>query len=69
MEATHQIDGWKVRITRKEGLMRFFGEAKHEANNKYEWADANDLRDVLLRLADAMRVDGGRLLSKFGIEP
>lgn len=69
MEAVHYIDGWKVRIVKGDGLMRFFAEAKHETQNKYQWADATDMRDALLRLADCMGIDGTRLTSLFGLEP
>lgn len=65
----HHIDGWTVQLKRSDGLLRFFAEAKHEQHNKYQWADAVDMRDALLRLADAMQLDGGRLLTLFGIEP
>jgi len=65
----HHIDGWKVQLKKGDGLLRFFAEAKHEQHNRYQWADAVDMRDALLRLADCMGMEGGRLLTLFGQEP
>ena len=69
VEVTHCIDGWKVRLKKGDGLMRFFAEAKHETQNRYQWADATEMPDALLRLADCMGIEGNRLLTLFGIEP
>lgn len=63
------IDGWKVRLMKGQGLIRFFAEAKHETQNRYQWADAMEMTDALLRLADCMDIDGSRLLTLFGVEP
>lgn len=64
----HHIDGWKVQLKKGDGLLRFFAEAKHEQHNRYQWADATEMPDALLRLADCMEIDGNRLLTLFGIE-
>lgn len=68
-ETTHYLEGWKIRLVKSDGLLRFFAEAKHETHNKYQWADAVDMRDALLRLADATKIDASRMLTVFGIEP
>ncbi len=65
----HHIDGWKVRLTKIDGLQRFFAEARNDRLNRYQRAAAVNIRDSLLKLAGSTGIEVGRLLTLFGQEP
>lgn len=64
----HEIDGWKVRLSRREGdTLRFRAEARDDQWHRYAEAFSAQAYDALAKISNKTGIDLQLLLRTFSV--
>lgn len=68
-EVTHFVDGFRVRLQRRDEPVKYHAEAKDDVWARYEETFAGTAYDALSKLAAKTGIERDELLITFGLEP